>query len=71
MVIEAFTTINNMQEVGEDLNPTIGQPLKDPTDETLVNLHTQGDHGSFMEILFEKLQLHCLKDLPFPCCQPY
>ncbi len=54
MVIEAFATINNMQEVGEDLNLAIGQPLEDPIDEAPMNLHTQGDHGSFMEILFEK-----------------
>jgi hypothetical protein len=53
MVIEAFATIKNMQEVGEDLNLTIGQPLEDPIDEAPMNLHTQEDHGSFMEILFE------------------
>jgi hypothetical protein len=43
-----------MLPFGEDLNPTIGQTLEDPIDEMPMNLHTQGDHGSLMEIMLEK-----------------
>jgi hypothetical protein len=46
-----------MLSFGEDLNPTIGQPLEDPIDEVPMNLHTQGVHGSLMEIVLEKASI--------------
>jgi hypothetical protein len=57
---DGFWNLCNHQQYakkGEDLNLAIGQPLEDPIDEAPMNLHTQGDHGSFMEILFEKAPL--------------
>ncbi len=46
-----------MLSLSEDLNPTIGQPLEDPIYEVLMDLQIQGNHGSLMEIMLEKVSI--------------